>query len=175
MDDTMQKVSKERLLSVLDPFDKQLHSRILLIAVGGTAMTLLGIKASTKDIDFNIPGKTDFDEFNKLYRKIAPGVTIDYYGSNMVFSEALPKDYIAKASDYKSNFKNIALKVLDPIDIVCSKISRGSDADIEDIRDCIKIYKLKKNRVAVRSKQYSRAGSDRAFKANLKIILETLF
>jgi hypothetical protein len=60
----MPKVSKRQLLSVLGSFDKQLDHKILLIAVGGTAMTLLGVKASTKDIDLNIPNRIDYNEFN---------------------------------------------------------------------------------------------------------------
>ena len=171
----MPRVSKRQLLSVLEPFDKQLSHKILLIAVGGTAMTLLGVKASTKDIDLNIPSRIDYNEFRRLYRKISPGVTIDYYGSNMVFSEVLPTDYTVKASDYKSSFKNIKIKILHPIDIVCSKISRSSDADMEDIESCIKAYKLKKSDVTRRAKLYSRAGSDEVFRSNLKAILENMF
>ena len=57
----MVRVSKTELLGFLDLFDQELDKNIGLIAVGGTAMTLLGIKASTKDIDFNIPSKEDFE------------------------------------------------------------------------------------------------------------------
>ncbi len=171
----MSRVSKSGLLSILEPFDEQLRHKILLIAVGGTAMTLLGIKASTKDIDFNIPNKTDYNEFHRLYKRIAPGVEIDHYGSNMVFSEVLPEGYINKASDYKTRFKNIKLKILHPLDIVCSKISRGSDADMEDIETCIKTFKLKKSSIMKRAKLFGRAGSDKMFRTNLAIILENFF
>ncbi|MGC8571821.1 MAG: DUF6036 family nucleotidyltransferase [Candidatus Micrarchaeia archaeon] len=171
----MLEVSKIKLLSVLDAFDRQLLHKILLIAVGGTAMTLLGIKASTKDIDFNIPNKTDYNEFHKLYKKISPGVEIDYYPSNMIFSEALPEDYINKALDFKSNFSNIKIKILNPIDIVCSKISRSSESDIEDIEICIKTYNIKKKDIIERAKQYTRVGNNDIFNNNLKLILETFF
>lgn len=171
----MSRVTKSKLLSILEPFDEQLRHKILLIAVGGTAMTLLGVKASTKDVDFNIPNRTDYNEFHRLYKRIAPGVEIDHWGSNLVFSEVLPTDYIDKASDYKTSFKNIKLKILHPLDIVCSKISRSSDADMEDIETCIKTYKLKKNYVFKRAALYGRAGNDKIFRTNLSIILETLF
>ncbi len=175
MVDSMAKVSKSGLLSVLGTFDKQLRHKILLIAVGGTAMTLLGVKASTKDIDFNIPSRIDYNEFNRLYKRISPGVQIDYYGSNMVFSEVLPEDYIDMASDYKAGFKNIRIKILAPVDIVCSKISRSNDADLEDIETCIKAYKIKKPALIKRAKLYERAGSDKVFQDNLKSILATMF
>ena len=171
----MTRVTKSKLLSILEPFDGQLHHKILLIAVGGTAMTLLGIKASTKDVDFNIPNRTDYNEFHRLYKRIVPGVEIDHWGSNLVFSEVLPADYIDKASDYKTSFKNIKLKILHPLDIMCSKISRSSDADIEDIETCIKTYKLKKNSITNRAKLYEQVGNDRIFSNNLAIILERFF
>jgi hypothetical protein len=171
----MPKVSKSGLLSVLSSFDKRLNRKILLIAVGGTAMTLLGIKASTKDIDFNIPNKEDYNDFHALYKKISPGVQIDYYGSNMVFSEALPKDYVKKARGYESGFTNITIKILHPVDIVCSKISRGSDVDMEDIKECIRAYRLKKSDIGNRAKGYSNAGSDALFRKNLRFIIENLF
>ncbi|MCL5106250.1 MAG: hypothetical protein M1331_02550 [Candidatus Marsarchaeota archaeon] len=138
-------------------------------------MTLLGIKASTKDIDFNIPNKVDYNEFRRLYKKISPGVTIDYYPSDMVFSEVLLENYIDKASDYKSGFRNIKVKILHPLDFVCSKISRSNEADIEDIKSCIKAYNLKKNAIAKRAGLYVRAGSDEVFRSSLKIILRNLF
>ena len=44
----MLRIIKSELLLTLKSFDEQLNHKILLIAVGGTAMTLLGIKAFTK-------------------------------------------------------------------------------------------------------------------------------
>ncbi len=173
--DSMTRVSKTGLLSILYVFDERLPHKILLVAVGGTAMTMLGIKASTKDIDFNIPEKKDYEEFVRLYKAISPGVAIDYYPNNTVFTEVLPEDYLSIASDYKSNFENIRIKVLNPVDIVCSKISRCDEADIEDIKSCIEIYGLKKNEIATRAGLYARAGSDEIFQSNLNFILENLF
>lgn len=175
MVDSMPRVSRSKLLSVLKPFDRQLSHRVLLIAVGGTAMTLLGIKASTKDIDFNIPSEADYNEFNKLYKRLRPGVVIDYYSSNMIFTEVLPGDYINRVSAYRSNFKNIEVKILHPLDIICSKISRSNDADMEDMKSCIKAYRIRKGDIAKRARLYERAGSGRVFRTNLKIVLETLF
>ncbi|WP_088819838.1 DUF6036 family nucleotidyltransferase [Candidatus Mancarchaeum acidiphilum] len=148
---------------------------ILLIAVGGTAMTLLGIKASTKDIDFNIPLEDDFNEFNRVYDRIKPGVKIDSWSSNMIFSEILPEDYVKSTIEYKTNFKKINVRILGPIDIICSKISRLNDSDMEDIKDCIKYAHITKAHLDKRADQYSRAGNDRIFEQNLKYIMENFF
>jgi hypothetical protein len=169
------RMSKLELLSVLEFFDDKLKKKIKIIMVGGTAMTLLGIKASTKDIDFNIPDKDDYKEFKILYEKIRPGVIIDFYGSNMVFSEVLPEDYIKKVSTYKTDLKNIEILILSPIDIICSKISRSNESDIEDIRECIQNFNIKKEEIIKRARMYERAGNDKAFKTNLKILIDTLF
>ena len=171
----MARVSEKELLGFLDAFDQELGGRIVLIAVGGTAMTLLGLKASTKDIDFNIPSEEDYKEFNRIYAKIKPGVKIDSWPSNMIFSEILPEDYVKATTLYETGFKKIEIRVLSPIDIICSKISRFNEADMEDIRDCIKYASITKEYLGNRASKYSRAGSDEVFGQNLKYIMENMF
>ena len=58
-----------KLLDFLEEIDRELSCKIVIVAVGGTAMTLANAKPSTIDIDFTIPGK-DYDEFERA-RKIA--------------------------------------------------------------------------------------------------------
>ena len=171
----MERVSKTDLLGFLDLFDQELKRSILLIAVGGTAMTLLGLKSSTKDVDFNIPSEEDYNEFKRIKEKIKPGITIDFWSSNTIFSEILPDNYVGNSTKYKASFKNIDVRILSPIDILCSKISRFNDADREDIKDCIKHAKITKSQLTKRAGQYSRAGSDDIFKQNLEYILENMF
>jgi hypothetical protein len=43
------------LLEFLDVVAGELPRKIILVGVGGTAMTLLKVKASTRDIDFTWP------------------------------------------------------------------------------------------------------------------------
>jgi hypothetical protein len=171
----MDGISKKDLMDFLESFDLELDRRIMLIAVGGTAMTLLGIKASTKDIDFNIPSEKDFEEFARVKDKIKPGVKIDCWKSNMVFSEILPKDYAKIATGYKSRFSKIDIRLLNPIDIACSKISRSNEADMEDIRDCIEKFGITRTKLKERAQKYSRAGNDDTFNRNLEYILQNMF
>jgi len=49
------RIDKEGLLDTLSGWDGFLKRKIHLVACGGTAMTLLGVKASTKDIDLIVP------------------------------------------------------------------------------------------------------------------------
>ncbi len=48
-------LKKRFLLDFLEELDKELDRKITLVAVGGTAMTLLDLKNSTIDVDFTIP------------------------------------------------------------------------------------------------------------------------
>lgn len=171
----MERISRKELLYALSLFDKNLNKDILLIAVGETAMILLGIKDSTNDIDFNIPSNDDFREFNRVNNKIKLDIKIDSWSSNMIFSETLPEDYIKSAIEYKTTFKKIDIWILNPIDIICSKISRLDDVDMEDIKDCIKYASITKVQLIKRASLYSRAGSDDIFEQNLKYIIENMF
>lgn len=171
----MGRISDEELLDLLNLYDEELDKQILVIAVGGTAMTLLKIKSSTKDIDFNIPYNDDFKEFTRVKNKIETDIKIDSWYSNLIFSEILPEDYIDLSIKYKTDFKNIDLRILNPIDIACSKISRLSDSDMSDIKSCIKYVNITKSQLIERASQYSRVGSDEVFELNLKYIIENIF
>ncbi len=55
------RLTKNRLLDILGEWNRFLKRRVHLIACGGTAMTLLGVKPSTKDIDFIAPREREHD------------------------------------------------------------------------------------------------------------------
>jgi cephalosporin-C deacetylase-like acetyl esterase len=55
------RVDKERLLDIISAWDGFLKRRVHLVACGGTALTLLGIKASTKDIDLMVPELSEYE------------------------------------------------------------------------------------------------------------------
>lgn len=88
------------LIEFLKEVDKQLNRRITLVAVGGTAMTLLRAKASTVDADFTLPGD-DYDEFQKALRNTPHGFTVDCWKDGIVFSQMLPHDYLNRSKDIK--------------------------------------------------------------------------
>ncbi len=48
-----------------------------LIALGGTALTLLGLKESSKDVDFGFRTKADFDRLVAVLRRIGYRATMD--------------------------------------------------------------------------------------------------
>lgn len=54
------RIDKQRLLNTIIAWDSFIKKKIHLIACGGTALTLLGIKASTKDIDLIVPDLSEY-------------------------------------------------------------------------------------------------------------------
>jgi hypothetical protein len=59
------RLNKETLLEKLGEWNTFLRRKISLIACGGTALTLLDVKASTKDVDFIVPEETDYKYLTK--------------------------------------------------------------------------------------------------------------
>jgi len=49
------RLDKDRLLDIMGEWNRFLKRKVHLIACGGTAMTLIGVKPSTKDVDFIAP------------------------------------------------------------------------------------------------------------------------
>lgn len=87
---------KENLMEFLKHVDKELEKEIKIIAVGGTAMTLLGLKSSTIDIDFDL-STDDAEELKKALKSIPHGFRVDIFKNGMIFSQQLPNDYSKKA------------------------------------------------------------------------------
>lgn len=176
-------LDKSRLLSLLEAVDAELEGgeggnntkKITLVAAGGTAMTLLDLKPSTIDIDFTGP-YDDIAEFNRIQNGIPHGFKIDTWSDGMVFSQGLPDDYLKKSIAIKTKkLKKINLKALHPVDIIVTKIGRLNDRDVQDIRDCIKKFKLGKNQIAKRAGAVQYAGNERVYEDNLQYILDSFF
>jgi hypothetical protein len=169
-----ERVGKTMLLEFLKEVDKKLSKQTRVFAVGGTAMTLLGIKASTKDIDFNLePG--EFGDFKKALAKTIHGYRIDLYCNGAIFTQQLPEDYVKKAVRIDAPLKNILLYSINPVDIIATKIGRMDERDFEDIIDCIKKCKITKKQIEQRAKQVIYAGNEELYAYNLQSVLRDAF
>ena len=67
------RIDKQGLLDTLSAWDGFLNRKVHLIACGGTAMTLLGVKASTKDIDLIVPNIDEHEYIVKILQQIGYG------------------------------------------------------------------------------------------------------
>jgi len=166
-------LDKSRLLDFLAVLDVELNRKITVVAVGGTAMTLLDLKPSTIDIDFTVLN-ADYDDFNKALANLSHGFKVDVYIDGMIFSQALPDDYLEKSVPITS-FQHINLKALHPVDIVVTKIGRLDQRDIQDIEACVKKSKLSKTQVEERANQVQYVGREENYKYNLQYVLKEMF
>ncbi|OQA30566.1 MAG: hypothetical protein BWY55_00847 [archaeon ADurb.Bin336] len=169
-----EEIPKEPLLTLIREIDSNLTKKIDLYAVGGTGMTLLNLKASTKDIDFNLK-PNDYDEFKKALGKTIHGYKIDLFCNGEIFSQHLPQNYTTKSIPIKIKFDNINLFSIHPIDIVVTKIGRLNERDWEDIKDCIKKFNLTKEEILSRGKKVIYIGNETLYKQNLNDVLKKMF
>lgn len=166
-------LDKRRLLDFLEEVDKELGGPVTLVAVGGTALTLIDAKTSTIDADFTIPGD-DYSVFKKTLSSIPHGFKVDCWKDGMVFSQILPDDYLERSITIKK-MKRIQLRALNPVDIVVTKIGRLDARDRQDIETCIKKFKLTKDQISRRAKRVSYVGREENYEINLNHVLNNFF
>lgn len=162
-----------RLLEFLELLDEEMPRKITLVAVGGTAMTLLKVKRSTRDINFTGPGK-DIDLFKRVLKTVPHGMKVDTWADGRIFSQFLPSDYMMKSVKVKQ-FKNIDLRALHPLDIVVTKVGRLDERDERDIRDCIRAFRLSKSDVEGRAHHVEYVGNLENYEYQLHLAMRRCF
>lgn len=139
--------TKQDLMQFLKFLSNHIDREITLIAVGGTALTLLGIKESTKDIDFDLPESSDCKIIEGILKDLNfekkgfswfattnIGITrIDLFKGGYIFNIQLLDDYINKTRII-TKIGNITLKTISLQDIIITKIGRGDERDFDDIK-----------------------------------------
>ena len=140
----MERLDKKGIEEILLMLDKEISKsldqppiKFSLIAVGGTALTLKDIKASTKDVDFMLEGIV-LEKLKAYIRKIyeKKKCKIDVWLSPNIFSTTLVSDYAA--SPYGKTYRNFDVSILNFVDNAVAKLARFNEADREDIDSIIK-------------------------------------
>src|SRR3990170_860762 len=80
------RIGISRLVAFLAAVGRELPREIVLVAVGGTAMTILKVKRSTRDVDFTGP-RADIELFKRTLRGIPHGMKVDTWPDGQVFSQ----------------------------------------------------------------------------------------
>jgi|SRR3989338_9861216 len=163
-------IGKTQLIVWIKKADRKISRKITVVAVGGTAMTLLGLKPSTRDVDFCISSE-DKQEFKKAIDK---AFKVDLFFDGYIFSEQLPDDYAEKSKEIL-RLKNITLKTLGPEDIVITKSARLNARDEEDIQAIAKY--VKKEELIERFNQVigTYAGKEEDYRMNFEVVLKRYF
>ena len=140
------RISDNDLLDTLENWDSLMNFRVRMIACGGTALTLLNIKASTKDIDLIVPVKNEYDKLIKFlkalnYRYKGNGLAHDddpnfiyqLWCGNRVFTTDLLESPLKGNNHILINrWSHIYLGALNLTDLIITKMFRGTPADRED-------------------------------------------
>ncbi len=148
------RIDKQGLLDRISGWDSFLKRKVYLIACGGTALTLLGIKPSTKDIDLIVPNLNEYDylisTLQQLGYKSASGTgwargdafVFDLFRGKFVHTTELLESPLDKDSHILiKEFSHIYLGVLNYYDLIITKLFRSDAIDIED---CLSLIKAKK-------------------------------
>lgn len=153
------RIDRERLLEVIGGWDGYLRRKVRLIACGGTAMTLLGVKVSTKDIDLIVPEIAEceylIDNLKQLGYKPVTGngwsrdetFVFDIFRGKKVHTTELLESPLDEGNNYLvKEFAHIYLGALNYYDLIISKLFRGEGVDFED---CLALMKGKNGEIDI--------------------------
>lgn len=145
------RLTGDKLLQTIDNWDRLLNFRVRLIACGGTALTLLNIKDSTKDIDFVVPVVAEYERLMKFleavgYREKAGGLEHPAdplflyqfsYGSRVFTTDLLNSPLETGKHILIKELRHIYLGALNLIDLIITKMFRGTGVDVDD---CLAVF-----------------------------------
>ncbi|MCX5859774.1 MAG: DUF6036 family nucleotidyltransferase [Proteobacteria bacterium] len=151
------RINKQVLLEELGAWDSFLGRRVRLIACGGTAMTLIGVKDSTKDIDLMVPDESEYKYLLKTMKELGfkpdrgsgwskgGGFIFDIFSGNKIHTTELLESPLEQGNHLPvKEFRKISLGVLNHYDLIISKLFRGQTVDLED---CLTLAKAKRNEI----------------------------
>ena len=140
----VKETTKDDLIAFIKKLDSFLDKPITVIALGGTALTLLEIKSSTRDIDFITTSK-EYQTLSNLFHELGfkeiverrwltnEGIIIDVCLDDYVVNVKLIEPSKEKSSILRE-FEHVSLRILNFYDICITKIDRGDARDFEDIK-----------------------------------------
>ena len=140
------RLSDNDLLDTLDNWNSLMNFRVSLIACGGTALTLLKIKDSTKDIDFIVPMQKEYDRLMKFLRDLGyeekgsglahdddPNFIYQFWCGNKVFTTNLLDSPLEPGKHIMvKRWSHIYLGALNLTDLIITKMFRGTPVDRDD-------------------------------------------
>ena len=140
------RLNKNRLLEILGEWNHFLKRKVHLIACGGTAMTLMGVKSSTKDVDFIVPRVREHDYLTKQlkalgykqvtgsgWKRTGEGFQFDIFRGNCIHTTELLESPLEEGKhSVLKEFSHLFIGILNDYDLVVSKLMRGTTVDFED-------------------------------------------
>lgn len=151
------RIDRQGLLDRISVWDSFLKKRLHLIACGGTALTLLGLKLSTKDIDLIVPNLDEYDYLISILKQLGyksasawgwsrqDGFIFDLFRGKSIHTTELLESPLDKGNHILvKEFNQIYLGVLNYYDLIISKLFRATEVDIDD---CLALVRSKAVRI----------------------------
>ena len=150
--------AKEQQDLLLD-ISRKLKKKMIVYAVGGTAMMFLGLKDATKDIDLVFTSDEDRKEFQRAATELGYNLfsSIKVYGIkpnqpimlargeerfDLFIKEVIhfifSSEMMQRATSTYEFDVNLILKIADPHDLILMKCATDRLKDKEDVRDILK-------------------------------------
>ena len=152
------RLNKETLGESLAQWNKFLKARVRLIACGGTALTLLDIKPSTKDIDFLVPDDAEYRYLIKTlqdlgyhksggygWRREGELYSFDLFPGKRIHTTELIDSPLEEGRHFLfKKFSRLYIGILNYYDLIASKLFRGAGVDFED---CLMLLKARRGEI----------------------------
>jgi uncharacterized protein (DUF433 family) len=140
------RITGKELIQTIDNWEHLINFKVNLIGCGGTALTLLEIKDSTKDIDFIVPVNKEYERLMKFLRSLGykekggglahsddPYFLYQFWAGKRVHTtELLDSPLDPEKNIPIKKWRHIYLGALNLQDLIITKIFRGTRVDVVD-------------------------------------------
>jgi len=154
------RLNQDQLFEVLTEWNRFLKRKVHLIACGGTAMTLLGVKPSTKDVDFMVPNVGEHTYLTGIlkvlgYERVTqagwqrPGeiFRFDIFRGNLIHTTGLLDSPLKEGrNSLLKRYSRLYIGILNDYDLIASKLMRGTRVDFDD---CVMLAEAHKETIDV--------------------------
>jgi len=185
------RLNADQLIKTLMAWDGLIPGRekVHLIACGGTALTLLGYKPSTLDVDFLIPVVSEHKRLTTFlaqagYEQLSGHrwkrpdeiLLFDLFVGSSVFTTGLLDSPLVAGKNRKiREFNQIYLGVLNSLDLIITKLFRGNEVDFQDCQLLLDHEKINLADLEERYKETAKyeTGEEKVLK-NLELFLKRI-
>lgn len=154
------RINKQKLLDILAQWNRFLKRKVHLIACGGTAMTLLDVKPSTKDVDFMVPNMAEYNYLIKVLKELDYEAVTAYGwqrkgdifrfdlfpGKRIHTTELLTSPLEPGNHRLLMEYARLYIGILNEYDLIASKLMRGTGVDFED---CLMLMKARRQNIDI--------------------------
>ena len=154
------RLNKQKLFEILSQWNGFLKKKVHLIACGGTALTLMDIKESTKDVDFMVPKESEYKHLTKTLKDLGylqtggagwykkdEGIIFDLFCGDRIHTTELLQSPLDEGNhSLLKEYSRIYVGILNEYDLIASKLFRGTAIDFDD---CMMLVKARKNEIDI--------------------------